>query len=78
MPNRYVNTAWKQARLESAIMDYLAVHRHRKISATELANVYQVSQNIVRKVMLPYIKDQLVAVEQEAIDVFYRLKEDGL
>lgn len=78
MPNRYVNTAWKQAKLESAMMDYLADHSHRKISATELANVYQVSQNTVRKVMLPYIKDQLVTIEQEAIDVFYRLKEDGL
>ena len=78
MPNRYINTAWKQARLESAMMDYLADHSHRKISATELANVYQVSQNTVRKVMLPYIKDQLVTIEQEAIDVFYRLKEDGI
>ena len=78
MPNRYINTAWKQARLESAMMDYLADHSHRKISATELANVYQVSQNTVRKLMLPYIKDQLVTVEQQAIDVFYRLKEDGL
>lgn len=78
MPNRYVNTAWRKAKLESAIMDYLADHPHRKISATELANVYQVNQNTVRKLMLPYIKDQLVTVEQEAIDVFYRLKEDGL
>lgn len=78
MPNRYVNTAWKQARLECALMDYLADNSHRKISATELANVYQVNQNTVRKLMLPYIKDQLVTVEQEAIDVFYRLKKDGL
>lgn len=78
MPNRYVNTAWKQARLESAIMDYLAAHRHRKISATELANVYQINQNTVRKLMLPYIKDQLVTVEQQVIDVFYQLKEDGI
>lgn len=78
MPNRYINTAWRKAKLETAIMDYLADHSHRKISATELANVYQVSQNTVRKVMLPYIKDQLVTVDQQAIDVFYRLKEDGL
>jgi DNA-binding transcriptional ArsR family regulator len=78
MPNRYVNTAWKQAKLETAIMEYLADHCHRKISASELANVFQVSQNTVRKVMLPYLKDQLVTVEQQAIDVFYRLKEDGL
>lgn len=78
MPNRYINTAWKQAKLESAIMDYLADHPHRKISATELANVYQVNQNTVRKLMLPYIKDQLVTIEQQAIDVFYRLKEDGI
>ena len=78
MFNRYINTAWRKAKLEIAIMDYLADHSHRKISATELANVYQVSQNTVRKVMLPYIKDQLVTVDQQAIDVFYRLKEDGL
>lgn len=78
MPNRYINTAWKQAKLESAIMEYLADHRHRKISATELANVFQVGQNTVRKLMLPYLKDQLVTVEQQAIDVFYRLKEDGI
>lgn len=78
MPNRYINTAWRKAKLETAIMDYLADHSHRKISATELANVYQVGQNTIRKVMLPYIKDQLVTVDQQAIDVFYRLKEDGL
>ena len=78
MPDRYVNTAWKQAKLESEIMDYLADHPHRKISASELANVFQVGQNTVRKLMLPYIKDQLVTVEQQAIDVFYRLKEDGI
>lgn len=78
MPNRYVNTAWKQAKLESAIMDYLADHPHRKISASELANVFQVAQNTVRRLMLPYIKDQLVTIEQQAIDVFYRLKEDGI
>ena len=78
MPNRYVNTAWRKAKLESAMMDYLAVHSHRKISAAELANVYQVSQNTVRRLMLPYLKDQLVTIEQQAIDVFYRLKEDGL
>ena len=78
MPNRYVNTAWKRAKLESAIMDYLADHLHRKISASELANVFQVSQNTVRKLMLPYLKDQLVTVEQQAINVFYRLKEDGI
>ena len=78
MPNRYVNTAWRKAKLESAIMDYLADHSHRKISASELANVFQVAQNTVRKLMLPYIKDQLITVEQQAIDVFYRLKEDGI
>ena len=78
MPNRYVNTAWKQARLETAIMDYLADHSRRKISASELANVFQVAQNTVRKLMLPYIKDQLVTVEHKAIDVFYQLKEDGI
>jgi DNA-binding transcriptional ArsR family regulator len=78
MPNRYVNTAWRKAKLESAMMDYLAVHSHRKISAAELANVYQVSQNTVRRLMLPYLKDQLVTIEQQAIDVFYRLKEDGI
>lgn len=78
MPNRYVNTAWKQAKLESAIMDYLADHPHRKISASELANVFQLGQNTVRRLMLPYIKDQLVTIEQQAIDVFYRLKEDGI
>jgi DNA-binding IscR family transcriptional regulator len=78
MPNRYINTAWKQAKLETAIMEYLADHCHRKISASELANVYQVNQNTVRKLMLPYIKDRLVTVEQEAINVFYWLKEDGL
>lgn len=78
MPNRFAATMLKQAKLEIAIMDYLANHCHRKISATELANVYQVSQNTVRKVMLPYIKDQLVTIEQQAIDVFYQLKEDGI
>lgn len=78
MPNRFAATMLKQAKLETAIMDYLADNSHRKISASELANVFQVSQNTVRKVMLPYIKDRLVTIEQEAIDVFYRLKEDGL
>lgn len=78
MPNRYVNTAWRKAKLESAIMDYLADHSHRKISASELANVFQVGQNTVRKLMLPYLKDQLVTIEQQAIDVFYQLKEDGI
>ena len=78
MPNRYVNTAWRKAKLESAIMDYLADHSHRKISASELANVFQVAQNTVRRLMLPYIKDQMVTIEQQAIDVFYRLKEDGI
>lgn len=78
MPNRFAATILKQAKLETAIMDYLAEHSHRKISASELANVFQVGQNTVRKLMLPYIKDQLVTVEQQAIDVFYQLKEDGL
>jgi DNA-binding transcriptional ArsR family regulator len=78
MPNRFASTMLRQAKLESAIMDYLADHCHRKISASELATVFQVGQNTVRKLMLPYIKDQLVTVDQQAIDVFYRLKEDGL
>ena len=78
MVNRSASTMLRQAKLESAIMDYLAYHCHRKISASELANVFQVSQNTVRKLMLPYLKDQLVTVDQQVIDVFYRLKEDGI
>lgn len=67
---------YRGAKLQVALLDYLADHPHRKISAAELANVFQVSQNTVRKVMLPYIKDQLVTVEQQAIDVFYWLRND--
>ena len=78
MPNRSASTMLRQAKLESAIMDYLADHCHRKISASELANVFQVNQNTVRKLMLPYIKDQLVTADQQATDVFYWLKEDGI
>lgn len=67
---------YRRAKLQVALLDYLADHPHRKISAAELANVFQVNQITVRNCLLPYLKDGIVGIDHQAIDVFYWLRND--
>lgn len=67
---------YRRARLQVALLDYMADHSHRKISAAELANVFQVNQITVRNCLLPYLKDGIVGIDHQAIDVFYWLRND--
>lgn len=67
---------YRCARLQVALLDYMADHSHRKISAAELANVFQVNQITVRNCLLPYLKDGIVGIDHQAIDVFYWLRND--
>lgn len=67
---------YRRAKLQVALLDYLADHPHRKISAAELANVFQVNQITVRNCLLPYLKDGIVGIDHQVIDVFYWLRND--
>lgn len=77
MPNRYVNTAWKRVKLEVAIMDYLAMHRYREVSAEEIATEFQIDANTVRHLLLPYLRDGLISIAHYPLEVYYQLKEDA-
>lgn len=72
---KYANTAWKRAKLETAMMDYLSDHAHRQVSSEELATVFQVSQNTVRRLMLHYIKEGLILIVHQPIEVSYQFKD---
>jgi len=67
----------RRTKLQVAFLDYLADYPHRKISAAELANVFQVNQTTVRNCLLPYIKDGVIRIKHEPIDVFYWLRNDS-
>ena len=67
----------RRAKLQVAFLDYLADHSHRKVSAAELAKVFQVDQTTVRNFLLPYIKDGVIGINHEPIDVFYWLRNDS-
>ena len=67
----------RRAKFQVAFLDYLADHPHRKISAAELANVFQVNQTTVRDCLLSYIKDGVIGIKHEVIDVFYWLRNDS-
>lgn len=75
--NQIHKETFRRAKLQVAFLDYLANHPHRKISAAELANVFQVNQTTVRNCLLLYIKDGVIGINHEAIDVFYWLKNDS-
>lgn len=57
------------------MMDYLADHAHRQVSSEELATVFQVSQNTVRRLMLHYIKEGLILIVHQPIEVSYQFKD---
>ena len=68
---------FRRAKLQVAFLDYLADHPYRKVSAAELAKVFQVDQTTVRNFLLPYIKDGVIGINHEPIDVFYWLRNDS-
>ena len=75
--NYFHGSKFKEAQLAVAFLDYLADHPHRKISAVELAKVFQVTDITVRNCFLPYIKDGIVKIEHQVTNVFYQLKNDS-
>lgn len=74
--NQIHKETFRRAKLQVALLDYLADHPHRKVSAAELANVFQVNQITVRNCLLLYLKDGVIGIEHELIDIFYWLKNE--
>lgn len=67
----------RRAKLQVAFLDYLADHPHRKVSAAELAKVFEVTEITVRNCLIPYLKDGVLGINHEPVSVFYWLKNDS-
>lgn len=68
--------AFKRAELEVSLLNYLSNNKHRQISVTELASVFNESKITIRNCLLPHIKDGFVQITHQIIEVFYEIKDD--
>lgn len=69
--------AFKRAELEIDLLNYLLNHKNRRVSVTELANVFNENKVTIRNCLLPHLKDGFVEITHQTIEIFYELKNDS-
>lgn len=68
--------AVKRAELEVNLLNYLSNNKHRQVSVTELANVFNESKITIRNCLLPHLKDGFVQITHQTIEIFYEIKNE--